>query len=399
MNSLLTDSLVCSFRNLGRKKFRSFLTISGIAIGVASVVVIGSIGEIGKNTINKELSSLGLGSITVSTDKKFTNLKMTEDDLALIRKTPCVKSATPIVVDYSSVRMRGLVANTVLWGLDNKNTQIINLVPKFGRMLNQIDLVSASNVCVVDTNMAKLFYHRENIVGKHLDAMIGGSYVKLEIVGVASSGGNILQSMVGDVIPSFAYLPYTTLQRYKGESTFNQIAVTLRNQDKIDSSAEQLTAIMNRSHNLNRGFKIDNISEQRDTLNNMLGIVTIILSAIAAVSLVVAGLGIMTVMIVSVNERTREIGIKKSIGATKSIIMTEFLIEAFTISLIGSVLGVAVGLGLVWLGCFILRIPMLVDMNLLLTSVAISVVVGMVFGVYPATIAAKMRPVDALRTE
>lgn len=378
---------------------RSFLTIAGIAIGVASVVVIGSIGEIGKDTINQELSSLGLGSVTVSADKKFTNLKMNEEDLQLIRNSPCVSSATPIVVDYSSVRMRGLVANTVLWGYDNTDSQIISLSPKYGRMLNQMDLVSASNVCIVDTNMAKLFYHRENIVGKHLDAMIGGSYVNLEIVGVASSGGNILQSMVGDVIPSFAYLPYTTLQRYKGESTFSQIAVTINNENSIDSASEQLIATMNRSHNLDRGFKIDNISEQKDTLNNMLGIITIILSAIAAVSLVVAGLGIMTVMIVSVNERTREIGIKKSIGATKSIIMTEFLIEAFTISLMGSFMGVAVGLGLVWLGCLILNITMLVDIKLLIISIVISNVVGMIFGVYPATIAAKMKPVDALRTE
>ncbi len=396
---MLADSLVCSFRNLGRKKFRSFLTICGIGIGVASVVLIGSIGEIGKDTINRELSSLGLGSVTVSADKKFTNLKLSEEDLALIRSTPSVRSASPIVVDYSSVRMRGLVANTVLWGLDGANSQIIALKPKHGRLLNQTDLAGAADVCVVDSNMANMFYHRENIVGKRLDAMIGGSYVSLEIVGVASSGGNILQSMVGDVIPSFAYIPYTTLQRYQGESSFEQIAVTLRDPDTIDSAAEQLAAMMNRSHNLERGFKIDNISQQKDTLNNMLSIVTIILSAIAAVSLVVAGLGIMTVMIVSVNERTREIGIKKSIGATKGVIMTEFMIEAFAISVIGSIMGVIVGLGLVWMGCTIIKVPLLINIKLLMSSVGLSVMVGMIFGVYPATIAAKMRPVDALRIE
>ncbi|MBE6907205.1 MAG: FtsX-like permease family protein [Ruminococcaceae bacterium] len=396
---MLADSLVCSFRNLGRKKFRSFLTICGIAIGVASVVLIGSIGEIGKDTINRELSSLGLGSVTVSADKKFTSLKLSEEDLALIRSTPSVRSASPIVVDYSSVRMRGLVANTVLWGLDGANSQIITLKPKHGRLLNQTDLAGAVDVCVVDSNMANMFYHRENIVGKHLDAMIGGSYVTLEIVGVASSGGNILQSMVGDVIPSFAYIPYTTLQRYKGESSFEQIAVTLRNPDTIDSAAEQLTAMMNRSHNLERGFKIDNISQQKDTLNNMLSVVTIILSAIAAVSLVVAGFGIMTVMIVSVNERTREIGIKKSIGATKGVIMIEFMIEAFAISVIGSIMGVIVGLSLVWIGCTVVKVPLLINIKLLMSSVGLSVMVGMIFGVYPATIAAKMRPVDALRIE
>ncbi len=396
---MLADSLICSFRNLGRKKFRSFLTICGIAIGVASVVLIGSIGEIGKDTVNRELSSLGLGSVTVSTDKKFTNLKLSEEDLALIRSVPSVCSASPIVVDYSSVRMRGLVANTVLWGMDGANSQIITLKSKHGRLLNQTDLAGAADVCVVDSNMANMFYHRENIVGKHLDAMIGGSYVTLEIVGVASSGGNILQSMVGDVIPSFAYVPYSTLQRYKGETSFEQIAVTLRNSDVIDSAAEQLTAMMNRSHNLERGFKIDNISQQKDTLNNMMSVITVILSAIAAVSLVVAGLGIMTVMIVSVNERTREIGIKKSIGATKGVIMIEFMIEAFTISVIGSIMGVIVGLSLVWIGCAIVKTPILININLLMSSVGISVMVGMIFGVYPATIAAKMRPVDALRIE
>ncbi len=396
---MLADSLVCSFRNLGRKKFRSFLTICGIAIGVASVVLIGSIGEIGKDTVNRELSSLGLGSVTISTDKKFTNLKLSEEDLALIRSAPSVRNASPIVVDYSSVRMRGLVANSVLWGMDGANSQIITLKTKHGRLLNQTDLAGAADVCVVDSNMANMFYHRENIVGKHLDAMIGGSYVTLEIVGVASSGGYILQSMVGDVIPSFAYVPYSTLQRYKGETAFEQIAVTLRSPDNIDSTAEQLTSMMNRSHNLERGFKIDNISQQKDTLNNMMSVITIILSAIAAVSLVVAGLGIMTVMLVSVNERTREIGIKKSIGATKGIIMVEFMIEAFAISVIGSIVGVIVGLSMVWLGCALIKVPLLVNFNLLISSVGLSIIVGMVFGVYPATVAAKMRPVDALRIE
>ncbi|MEM1483557.1 ABC transporter permease [Oscillospiraceae bacterium PP1C4] len=396
---MLFDSLICSFRNLGRKKFRSFLTISGIAIGVASVVLIGSIGEIGKNTINKELSSLGLGSITVSADSKFTNLKMTQDDLALIRGTPSVESATPIVVDYSSVRMRGLVANSVLWGIDDGETPIISLTPKYGRMLNQTDLASAANACVIDSNVAQLFYKRDNIVGKTMDVMIGGSYVTLEIVGIASSGGNILQNMVGDVIPSFIYVPYTTLQRYKGESTFEQIAVTLKDRSNIESSSEQLAAAINRLHNLDRGFKTDNISKQKDSLNNMLGIITTVLSAIAAVSLVVAGLGIMTVMIVSVNERTREIGIKKSIGATSGIILVEFLIEAFTISLVGSIMGVAIGLGLVWIGCTIMSIPVSINLGLLGISVALSVSIGVIFGVYPATMAAKLRPVDALRTD
>lgn len=396
---MLFDSFVCSLRNLGRKRFRSFLTIASIAIGVASVVLIGSIGEIGKQTISDELNSLGLGSLTVSADQKFTRQKMDQRDLELIRDLPTVKSATPVVVDFSSIRMRGLVANAMLWGVDCKGDQLISLKSQYGRLLNEADIAGASDVCVIDANVAQMFYKRDNIVGKYLDAMIGGSYVRLEIVGVAVSGGNILQTMVGDVIPSFAYVPYTTIQRYTGDQAFEQIAVTLHDNSNSDAAAEQLTASVNRLHNINRGFKAENISKQKDTLNNLLGIVTIVLSSIAAVSLVVAGLGIMTVMTVSVNERTREIGIKKSIGATRGTILLEFLIEAFTISLIGSMAGVGVGLFVVWSGCTLLHIPVSIAPWLIAISIILTVGIGMIFGVYPATVAARMRPVDALRTD
>ena len=146
-------------------------------------------------------------------------------------------------------------------------------------------------------------------------------------------------------------------------------------------------------------FKADNISRQKETLDRVLGIITVVLSAIAAVSLVVAGLGIMTVMIVSVNERTREIGIKKSIGATQSTILVEFLIEAFTISLMGSMIGVIVGVLLTAAGCLAISIPALINFRLIGISIGISVVVGIVFGVYPAMMAARLHPVNALRIE
>lgn len=396
---MLLDSFICGIRNLGRKRSRSLLTIASIAIGVASVVLIGSIGEIGRNTISNELNSLGLGSITVSVDKKFSDLKMTDEDLELLRAAPAVQGATPVVMELGSIRMRGMVANSVLWGVDGGDSQVISLTPKHGRMLGESDISAAADVCVIDQNVAELFYKRGNIVGKHLDAMIGGSYVSLEIVGVASSGGNILQNMVGDVVPSFAYVPYTTLQRYSGESTFDQIAVTLRSDRDAAAASAQLSSSLNRMHNIKRGFKTDNITKQKDALNNLLGIVTTVLSAVAGVSLVVAGLGIMTIMIVSVNERTREIGIKKAIGATRGIILLEFLAEAFTISLVGSVAGVGVGLLAVWLGCAAMSIPMLSNLSLVGASVLLSVTIGVLFGVYPAIIAAKLRPVDALRTD
>lgn len=284
-------------------------------------------------------------------------------------------------------------------GVDDGKNQVISLTPKYGRMLDAADIAGAADVCVIDSNVAELFYKRDNVVGKSLDAMIGGSYVRLEIVGIASSGGNILQNMVGDVIPSFAYLPYTTVQRYTGEDSFGQIAVTLRDSADIDAAAEQLSASVNRFHNIERGFKAENISKQKDTLDNLLGVVTIVLSAIAAVSLVVAGPGH--------HDGDDRVGQRahprdrhqKIDRATRRTILLEFLIEAFTISLIGSIMGVAAGLALVWAGCALIGVAMSVNPALIAVSVALTVGIGVVFGVYPATVAARLRPVDALRTE
>ncbi len=396
---MLLDYLICGFRNLGRKKFRSFLTISGISIGVSSVILIGSIGTIGRVTIQNELGAMGFGSITVSVDKRFTTQSMSKEDLNLIESFPQVKSCAPVVAAYNTVRMRGLVANTVLWGVNAGESPIISLSPKYGRLLNESDIASQAAVCVVDQNMAEMFYERENIVGKTLEAKINGNYIPLKIVGVVESGGNLMQNMVGNMLPAFAYLPYTTLQQYQGSNTFDQIAITLKNPSQIDSFSQQIEAALNRQHNLSRGFKTDNVSQQKDTLEKILNMITIILSLIAAISLVVAGLGIMTVMVVSVHERTREIGIKKSIGATSITILVEFLIEAFTISLIGSIIGLCTALGLVWFGCLLLHQIFFIDWQLLGIGLSCSIGSGILFGAYPAMIAARLRPVDALRTE
>lgn len=393
------DSLIYVLRNLGRKRLRSFLTILSILIGVASVVIIGSIGQIGKQTISQELGALGLGSLSVSADSKFTSRRLDEYDLKSIRDLEFVESATPVVTHYSNAKMRGLVANTLYWGMDASKNPLISLKTLHGRSINEADCASVSHVCVVDVNMAKMFYNRENIVGKHLEAMIGGRYVTLEIVGVVSSGGSLLQSMVGDMIPSFVYVPYTTVQRYTGDTYFEQLAVTLRDGESQQKASGQIVSVLNRRHGLTRGFKTEDIARQKETLNNIMELITRILSAIAAVSLAVAGLGVMTVMIVSVHERTREIGIKKSIGASGARILFEFILESLVLSVLGSLGGLAAGVSILAAGCAVLSLDLTLDLPLIGACLIASLVIGAVFGAYPAAIAARMRPVEALRTD
>lgn len=395
----MTEYIKCAMRNLGRKKFRTMLTVTSIAIGVASVVLISTIGDVGKNAINEELNNLGIGSLSISVDKQRTDILLQQNDLQTIKTLGAVESAVPIMMEYSSLTMRGLVANVAVWGIDAGADQIISLTSSYGGLFTRSEIASGANICLVDENTAKGFYSRENIVGKRLKILIGGSYEEFVVSGVVESGGNAMQNLIGDYLPMFVYIPYTTMQRMSGRDGFDQIAVKVKADTDADTAANEILHNLEVVNNAKGGYDAQNIAQQKDKLNNMMNIITAILSVIAGISLVVAGLGIMTVMLVSVNERTREIGIKKSIGANRKVIMCEFLTETFTISLIGSVIGTAIGIFIAAIGCIIVGIQLLVNVKMILFAVTFAVLSGVVFGVYPSWVASNLRPVDALRHE
>ena len=257
-----------------------------------------------------------------------------------------------------------------------------------------------NKVCIVDQNLAEAFYHRSNIVGKTIEVQYDNKTESYEIVGVVESGGNLMQNMLGEYVPSFLYLPYTTMQSASGQDHFDRIAVRAAEGEDPDRVGEEIiTQLCQTSGRSESMCTVENMAKQKEGLNRIMDLVTLVLSAIAAISLVVAGLGIMTMMLTSVNERTKEIGIKKSIGASEGIILLEFLIEAFTLSLVGSIIGAGVGLGIVLICCAIGGIPMAINWTLTWAVIGFTVLLGVLFGVYPAAIAAKLRPVDALRFE
>lgn len=391
------EIIISSFRNIFRKRLRSLLTISGIAIGVLSVMVISTIGDIGKMTINSEIDSIGMGGLTVKSLKSgsadvFTN------QLNLIENSDDVFDAMPLMMQYTQTMLRNTKSECVLWGVDNGVQNIVAMDLKHGRFINQNDINSNAKVCIVDENYAEKVYKRSNIVGKTVQALFHGTMEDFEIIGVVSSGGNMLQGLMGNFIPCFLYVPYTTLEVYSGMSTFDQIAIKLKDDVDVDSAVNRLTSRLNNM--MGEGsVKVENMAAQMNKLNSILDIVTFVLSVIAGISLVVAGLSIMTVMLVSVNERTREIGIKKSIGASRKTIMKEFLVESLILSLLGSLSGAAVGMLISYLGCVVLSVTFVFNLPMFLFCIAFAVVLGILFGVYPALQAAKLKPVDALRFE
>ncbi len=386
------------FNCLTYKKVRTFLTILSIAIGVFSVVIISAISNMGKDAINYELDSLGIGGVIISTSEK-SNTAIFSNDLDTIKNFDSVEAATPVMMNISTGVVRNIGSEIALWGVNSDASKVIKIDLLYGRLINETDVASRSNVCVIDRELALNNYKRENIVGKNVRLLVGSAYETFEVVGVVSSGGNVLQSLVGNYIPNFVYIPYTTMQTYDRSLKIENLAVQFDSNVDIDANARSIINALEVKNSVTDVYKYENISQQKDTLNNMLNIITTVLSAIAFVSIIVAGIGIMTVMMVAVSERTREIGIKKAIGARKMQIMLEFMTESVLISLIGSSIGAVTGQLFACVGAYIVGMQIEFNFSVVTLCIAGALIISAVFGIYPAFTAAKMSPVDALKFE
>ena len=396
------DILKSAIKNLGRKKMRSALTITGIAIGVASVILISSISECGTSAVNTEMDSLGLGGLTISVNSSVNSSHsvLSEDELEIVRDVQHVQQAMPLLMQNTKVNSHDSQSlDALVWGIDSKANQVISLQLLYGRMLNNVDIKSYNNVCLVDQTFAQNIYHRDNIIGKKISIFCGNVEEEFEVVGVIKTGSGLLQNLIGDYIPNFLYVPYTTLQNITGRGSFDQIAVRVEDNYDVDEAGQSIVSTLSNKTGVVAGFSANNLVKQKDGLKNILNTVTVILSAVGAISLLVASLSIMTVMMVSVNERTREIGIKKSIGARRSTILFEFLLEAIFISLIGCFVGLIVGIGISFLGAYYVNVSLQLRKDIILLAVVFSLLSGVVFGVYPAAKASQLKPVDALRIE
>ncbi|MEE1056192.1 MAG: ABC transporter permease [Acutalibacteraceae bacterium] len=394
---MIEEFLLYPVKNLFRKKGRSILTILGVAIGVCSVIIISSIGSFGTIAVNTELDSLGLGGLTVAV--KNGNVPLGTDELNTVKYTSGIKSATPVFMESSEVLSSfGKSENSVVWGIDSNTKDIVSLQLLYGREINKKDIAENSPVCMVDQTFAQKMYGKDNAVGHKITLALQGNTQIFTITGVIKTGSGLLQSAMGNYVPNFVYIPYTTMQSLTGYTNYNQIIIKATDDANLTTLAE---AVKRRLTMLNGedsdSYTVNNLAKQRESLTNILNIVTSILSAVGAVSLVVAGLSIMTVMLVSVGERKREIGIKKAIGATKFIIVREFLGEALMLSILGCVTGTAIALGIVYLGSVLLNISINIDTSIILITCGFSIISGVVFGVYPALKAAKLKPAETLR--
>ena len=387
-----------SMRVIRKSRLKAFLTVGGIAIGVSAVVIISSIGEMGKTAVDRQLTNMGMDSFVVTGTANNSD-GLWEKDLEVLKNVPNVRNAMPLMNYFTSINARGEESAAMVWGVNEDADDVIELVAKSGRLINKGDVLSGRRVCVVDEQIALDRYKRDNIIGKEIDIVIDGREESFEVIGVVSNGVNILQNMFGDLVPSFVYVPYTTLADETSNRYFTQIAVKLYDESDSDSVSNALSHAVLCSRDEKIEIRVENLLKQKSQMNEIADISAKALGVIAGISLVVSGLSVMTVMLVSVKERTREIGIKKSIGAKSEDILFEFLTEAVLITLIGGISGAVIGTAVSYVAGMMVGLPSFIGIKGIMGVITFTVLVGAVFGAYPAYKASTLSPVVALRSE
>lgn len=383
-------------------KMRSFLTMLGIIIGISSVITIVSLGKGGQNSITGEFEKIGAANFSISVDssKAQSNDYITMEDIKRIKeKIDSVKYITPVVQKRGSAFSQSSSFNANMVGGNADYAQVTNVEIVNGRFFNDNEVEQGKAVAVIDEDSAKSLFGSTDVIGKSFKIGSDNSSKKVTVVGVVKA--SIRGPMQKDKNVT-AYLPVTFLSNlYSDNFKITSMSITAVNKDDLDSPGNGAKIILENRHG-NKGkdvYTMTTVFAQLDQVNKVLNIVTEFVAAVAAISLVVGGIGVMNIMLVSVTERTREIGIRKAIGARTKNIMIQFLTESAIISSIGGLIGMILGILASELIGLIAGITPSISVWVVAGTILFSSAVGIFFGIYPAKKAAKLDPIEALRYE
>ena len=379
----MLEIYIKSIKNIFVNKSRALLTFFSIAVGVCAVIVTINIADMGHQALNNEINSLGINGISLSVN-----------ELNEIKTLSYVRSAVPLMIETTEMYMNNDKKTICLWGIDNEADKTISLKLLNGRFFNSGDIASESRVCIIDEKLAEDSYSR---VGKTIVIRSGSKNEKYKIIGIIKTGSGILQNVMGSYIPNFIYVPYSTVQNDFSETNFSQIIVDLNDQYDAEKTADSIIRYITGNLKTKTDYRINDLSKQKDDLDNIIIIFTIVLSAVGGISLIVAGINTMNIMLVNVKEKTREIGIKKALGARRKDIISEFLIIAAIISLIGCLSGILSGMVISYIISILFGLTLEFNIGIIALIIGFTVVSGTAFGIYPAIKASELDPVDALR--
>lgn len=388
-------------------KLRTFLTMLGIIIGVGAVIAMVSLGFGMQEQVKSNISSMGSNLLIVMSGGRTASgqrlasgsgAKLTYDDAKAIEKSvegiqyvsPGVQASYQLVVGNQNWTSQ--VEGSAPSIIDIRDYKILE-----GRMFSEKDMNARARVCVIGQTIVDNLFPDDNPLGK----IIRINKQPFKVIGTLSSKG---QSAVGQDQDDLVYIPLTTaMQRMMGTTSIRNITIQCTSENTIESAQSDIITLLRQRHRIKEGdyddFTVRNMSALMETMEETTGTITLLLAIIAAISLVVGGIGIMNIMLVSVTERTREIGIRKALGATYRNILLQFLIEAVVIGVSGGIIGTVFGIGVATILAKFAGWQAIISVWAIIIAVVFSVGIGLFFGIYPAKKAALLDPIDALRYE
>ncbi|PZV16040.1 MAG: ABC transporter substrate-binding protein [Leptolyngbya sp.] len=406
------EVLTMALNALWSNRLRTALTMLGVVIGIASVITVTSVGQGVQKATEQQIQALGSNVMLVlsgvarsggiSQGSGSASTLTWEDAKAVAEQAPAAKAVTAFLQRSTQVVYSGQNTSTSLLGVDLNYSDVKNIHPQTGQFFSQDDLDAANPVTVLGSKVRDdLFGACGSAVGTSIRIQ-GGSY---RVIGVMESKGSVGGQDQDDRV----YIPLTNMSsRIVGNNAINGIAVSgfwLQAEDdaQLEAAQFQVTNLLRIRHNIYPPQPDDfRLSNQIDIINafgNIVGLFTVMVGAIAGISLVVGGIGIANIMLVSVVERTREIGIRKAVGATNSAVLSQFLTEAIVVSIIGGAIGIALGVGLAFAAAQLFRFPFVISLWAIAAGLVLSTTVGLIAGVIPARNAAQLDPIAALRSD
>jgi len=407
------EPLITAWVGVATHKLRSFLTILGIVIGVAAVITLMSIGKGAEADILSRIGSLGSDLITVrpgavtgfggvrGATGGATTLTL-EDAAAISQEVPYVSAVAPSYSQNLQLVVGSKNTNASVTGVTAEYMQVNNLELASGTFFTEFEYQRGAKVAVLGSNVKETLFEGTDPIGQTL--RVEKNIVR--VIGILESKGMSMMGSPDDAI----FIPLTAMQQTfaqprtaQGERVVSSIALTVSDEEQADYVVAEITSLLRSRHQLgpldDDDFSIRSMEEIAETVTEATGTMTLLLGAIAAISLLVGGIGVMNIMLVSVLERTREIGIRKALGARERDIWTQFLIEAAFLTFAGGIIGVVVG----WVVSYVVSstglMTTLVTADIVILAVSVSVGIGLFFGFYPAWNASRLNPIEALRSE